>query len=163
MMLHIGCGNSRILEFTNIDCRPTSTTDIVAPAWDLQSIADESVEYIYARHMFEHLSCDEAARTLAEWYRVSALGGIVHLVVPNIEFHARQLLGLAQSLREDQQAHALAGFYGWQRDDPHRWGYTTRSLADLLGNYGFSITDAGIDQLCERDVEPWHINLRVEK
>lgn len=169
MLLHIGCGRSRIEEFVNIDCRATSTTDLVAPAWDLSAFEDSTIEYIYARHTIEHLSFRDAARSLIEWRRVLCVGGIVHVVVPDILFHARQLLGLAESSHSaGQQEHALAGFYGWQNagdgdEDLHRWGYTPASLERLLVTSGFKITDDGIAQLTERDCEPWHINMRATK
>jgi SAM-dependent methyltransferase len=164
MMLHIGCGDTRIESFTNIDARATPATDMVAPAWDLRPVADGSVDYIYTRHMLEHLSPADARRALREWRRVLADDGILHVVVPDIAFHARQLLGLSRSGNADQEAHALAGFYGWQRDsehDVHRWGYTPASLARLLGEFGFARTDAGIASLIELDTAPWHINLRA--
>jgi len=165
-MLHIGCGASRIAEFVNIDCRQTPTTDLVAQAWDLSAFGDASVDYIYARHMLEHLSFRDARRALDEWRRVLMDGGIVHVVVPDILFHARQLLGMvACPVRRDQQGHAMAGFYGGQRDvnggpdiDCHRWGYTPASLERLLVASGFRITGEGIEQLMSMDREPWHIN-----
>ena len=164
-MLHIGCGGSRVEGFVNIDCRRTVATDMVAAAWDLAVFDAGSVGYIYSRHMLEHLSCMDAARALAEWRRVLAVDGILHIVVPDLDFHARQLLGLARSGNADQEAHALAGFYGWQRDmehDVHRWGYTSTSLARLLGEHGFALTVDGIPVLLDRDTAPWHINMRAK-
>jgi predicted SAM-dependent methyltransferase len=166
IMLHIGCGNTRIEGFVNMDRCITATTDQVAEAWDLDAFDDGSVEYIYTRHMLEHLSCAEARRALTAWRRALAADGILHVVVPDIAFHARQLLGLARSGNADQEAHALAGFYGWQRDmenDAHRWGYTPASLARLLGECGFVPTDDGIQTLIDRDTAPWHINLRASR
>ena len=165
-MLHIGCGGSRVEGFVNIDCRRTAATDMVAAAWDLAAFDAGSVGYIYSRHMLEHLSCADARRALAEWWRVLAADGILHVVVPDIAFHARQLLGLARSGNADQEAHALAGFYGWQRDmdnDVHRWGYTPASLARLLYEHGFMQTDDGIEVLIDRDTAPWHINMRARR
>ena len=171
MMLHIGCGNVGLLEFTNIDCRQTEATDIVANAWDLHEIASDSVEYIYSRHMLEHLSNSDAALALLEWRRVLQVGGIVHIVVPNLLFHARQLLGfLEERQTADDEAHAMAGFYGWQNDshggmqeDLHRWGYTHESLARLLKSCGLTPTDDGIEQLIAADDQPWHVNVRAIK
>jgi predicted SAM-dependent methyltransferase len=168
--LHIGCGSSGIGGWTNIDCRETDTTDLVMNAWELIGIPHSSVEYIYARHMLEHLSPFDADRTLAEWWRVLSPGGIVHLVVPNIQYHAKQLLVMARDGSDEHEAHALAGFYGWQREkhgggqeDAHRWGYTPISLARLLTEKDFVITDEGIEQLIDRDQAPWHINMRATK
>jgi len=172
LMLNMGCGSLRMEGFVNIDCRETATTDVVAPAWDLGNFQDESVGYVYARHMLEHLTIDEAARALAEWRRVLCEGGIVHVVVPDLLFHARQLLGQAEcpGWVDRQHAHAMAGIYGWQRpdhggegEDAHRWGYTPATLERLLVASGFAVTDDGIDQLTERDREPWHINMRGVK
>lgn len=171
MMLHLGCGNVRIEQFVNIDCRPTEATDVVTAAWDLGSIPSESVEYIYARHMLEHLSAGDARRALIEWRRVLRAGGIVHIVVPDILFHARQLIGAVKCpAAADQERHALAGFYGWQNEmhggvneDAHRWGYTPASIEKLLIETGLQPTDDGIAQLIERDREPWHINIRAFK
>jgi len=168
MMLHMGCGNVRIEGCVNVDCRATEAADLVAPAWDLRSIESESVEYIYARHMLEHLSIQDAGRSLIEWRRVLCVGGIVHLVVPNLLFHARQLLGgVACPSVEDQERHAFAGFYGWQNanfgganEDAHRWGYTPTSIEKLLASSGLEKTDDGIEQFVNQDCEPWHINVR---
>ena len=163
--LHIGCGNTRIEGFINIDRCRTEATDRVAEAWDLDAFDEGSVVYIYTRHMLEHLSCADARRALTAWRRALAAEGILHVVVPDIAFHARQLLGLSRSDNADQEAHALAGFYGWQRDkenDVHRWGYTPASLTRLLGEYGFAPTDDGIKVLIDRDTAPWHINLRAK-
>jgi len=163
MNLHIGCGDTRIEAFVNVDTRETPATDLVAPAWELP-VSDASVDYLYTRHMLEHLSPADARRALQEWRRVLAAEGVLHIVVPDIAFHARQLLGLSRSGHANQEAHALAGFYGWQRDpeyDVHRWGYTPASLARLLGECGFVRTDDGLVALIELDAAPWHINLRA--
>lgn len=171
MFLHMGCGNVAIEGFVNIDCRETEATDMVADAWDLPVIQSGTVEYIYARHMLEHLGIAEAKRAVLEWRRVLADGGIMHIVVPNIEFHASQILGLALcEYAEDQEWHAMAGFYGWQnpnnggtQEDTHRWGYTPASLERLLTGAGLTITDDGFEQLVEADSAPWHINMRAMK
>lgn len=159
MLLHIGCGNTKISEFVNIDHVPTKTTDLVTEAWDLGAFENNTVEYIYLRHAFEHLNRDQVSLALIEWRRVLVSGGIVHLVVPNIEFHARQLLGLVESLHHNQTSHAMAGFYGWDQADPHQWGYTETSLRRLLSDYGFNLTNTGIPALTERDREPWHLQV----
>ncbi len=171
MMLHIGCGNERIEEFVNVDCRRTEATDIVTIGWRLDSIGAASVDYVYARHVLEHMHRADAERAIREWRRVLRPGGLLHLVVPNIEFHARQLLGLvACPQAQDQADHALAGFYGWQNPehggseiDTHKWGYTPSSLQAALVAAGFTPTDDGFDQLTSRDVEPWHINMRAKR
>ncbi len=171
MLLHIGCGNVRIEDFVNIDCRATEATDIVSDAWNLRKIETASAEYIYARHMLEHLTRADAARSITEWVRILAPGGILHIVVPDIAFHARQLLGLAECpAADDQEAHAMAGLYGWQNpdnggtgEDVHCWGYTRNTIERMLRDAGLTLTDDGFEQLVERDREPWHVNIRAMK
>ena len=47
--------------------------------------AHESAEAIYASHLLEHLYYDEAHRLLKECYRVLRAGGVLRLVVPDLQ------------------------------------------------------------------------------
>ncbi|WP_221930976.1 methyltransferase domain-containing protein [Telmatospirillum sp. J64-1] len=165
--LHVGCADKRLDGYVNIDCRQTKATDAVSDAWDLHMFADGSVSEIYSRHMLEHLDPNDARRTLRRWHSLLAPGGILHLVVPDIEFHARQLLGLAQSRFPDQLQHAFAGFWGWRdemrggsRHDAHRWGYTESSLTQELASAGFE----KIERVLQGpDSEAWHLQMLAAK
>lgn len=165
--LHIGCGPIRLDGFVNIDARETPATDVVADAWDLGRFADASVAFIYCRHMIEHLTLAEARRTLAEWHRVLRPDGLANIVCPDLIFAAKQLLGMKRSVFPDQQAHAMAAFYGWSLEergghdyDSHRWGYTLDTLAALCGSVGFARI---MRQVEGKDSEPWHLNVLVGK
>lgn len=164
--LHIGCANKKLEGFLNVDVRETSATDLVCPAWDIKGVQKGTVEFIYSRHMLEHLDPNDARDTLRHWCDLLASDGLVNIVVPDIEFHARQLLGLSSSNQEkfgDQQQHAFAGFWGWRdesrggsREDAHKWGYTQESLFSELEQAGFM---AGERITKGKDSEPWHINV----
>lgn len=165
--LHIGCADNRLEGHINIDCRPTKATDLVAPAWDIPQIEAGSVACIYSRHMLEHLDPDDARQALRHWLVLLQRGGRLNVIVPDIEFHARQLLGLASSKLLDQKRHAFAGFWGWRdvarggnKEDAHRWGYTYQTLARELERAGFS----GINRVTQGvDAEPWHLNITAHK
>lgn len=165
--LHVGCASKRLDGYINIDCRETDATDHVCQAGNITIAQPGTVSEIYSRHMLEHLDPNDARNTLHHWNDLLASDGILHVVVPDIEFHARQLLGLAKSHFKDQQRHAFAGFWGWRdeqrggdREDTHRWGYTEHSLVNELAQAGFR----EIERLTEgNDTEPWHLNVVAYK
>lgn len=167
MRLNIGAGSIRREGFLSVDVRGVPEVDIVSNAWELTDIPASSVAEIYTRHMLEHLDPNDGLRSIRRWYEIMMPGGRINIVVPDLEFHARQLLGGARSNFADQTAHAYAGFFGWRdetrggnREDAHRWGYTEQSLAELLRNIGFT----GVArQLSGTDSEPWHLNMIAKK
>lgn len=168
LKLHIGCADKKLDGFINIDVRKTNATDIVAPAWDISDIKNNSVDVIYTRHMLEHLDPNDARLALNHWFDLLKDDGILHLIVPDIEFHAKQLLGLVKANRfENQVEHAFAGFWGWRdetrggsREDAHKWGYTQNTLFEELKKAEFDAF-ARINQ--GKDSEPWHLNIVATK
>jgi predicted SAM-dependent methyltransferase len=166
--IHVGCASKRLRKYVNVDVRKTSVTDLVCAAWDLeQHFSPGSVRRIYCRHTLEHLDPDEAEKTLRSWYRLLSAEGKAHIIVPDIEFHAKQLLGLVSSTYPDQLEHALHSLYGWQEParggsqyDAHKWGYTFNSLRQKANVAGFGqvarVTE-GVDS------EPWHLNVLCYK
>lgn len=164
--LNVGCGDTRLPGYTGVDVRACRGADHVRPAWDLSPFEAASVEEIYSRHMLEHLDPNDARRTLAAWRRVLRPGGLLRLIVPDLAFHARQLLGQARSWTQEageNQEHAMAGFFGWRdesrggdREDAHRWGYTWESLAALLNELDFDQIERATQGV---DSEPWHLHV----
>jgi predicted SAM-dependent methyltransferase len=163
LKLHIGCAEKRLVNFVNIDVRETCATDLIAEAWNIPGIGSGSVSEIYSRHMLEHLDPNDARRALSHWRELLGIGGKLNLIVPDLEFHACQLIGAVKSKFPDQNEHALAGFYGWRdesrggrREDAHRWGYTHQSLKAELERFGFIDV---VRLAVGKDTEPWHLNL----
>lgn len=167
LRLNLGCGNRKMPGYVNVDVRDDSAADFVSNAWELAPIEAGSVDEIYTRHMLEHLDPNDARRSVARWIEILKPGGRLNVVVPDLEFHARQYLGEARSNKPDQRAHAIAGFYGWRdeahggsREDAHRWGYDATAMRDLLAAAGF------VDiarRLSGVDSEPWHLNVLAWK
>lgn len=163
LKLHVGCASKRLEGYINIDSRQTDATDHVCDAGAITFVSAGSVSEIYSRHMLEHLDPNDAMRTLKHWHDLLLPSGILNVVVPDITFHAQQILGLVQSTMGDQNLHAMAGFWGWRdearggsKEDAHRWGYTEKSLVHLLTELGFT----NIHRVLEgADSEPWHLNL----
>jgi len=85
-----------------------------APAWELP-LQSQTVEEIYSRHFFEHLTPSEADRTLIEWRRVLKLDGKIRMIIPNLLYHCKQIFieGQSEFVKESNFNHALYSIYGW--------------------------------------------------
>lgn len=153
--IYVGAGNDRRDGFIHTDVRALPGIDIICPAWELSSNI-HNVDEIYSRHMLEHLTTMEADCALRDWYEALKVGGSIHVIVPDMDYHAQQWLSAEWS--EDtlcnpksDARHAFAGFWGWQDEcnpnlkdyntsywDVHKSGYNKRRLEFLLGRIGFS-------------------------
>jgi SAM-dependent methyltransferase len=168
--LNYGCGDVVLEGYTGVDIRPCRGADHVLPAWDATPFEPDSIDEVYSRHMLEHLHPRDARRALEAWLTILKPGGLLRLVVPDLAFHARQLLGLVTSWTDDAEenmTHAMAGFYGWHdparggvNEDAHRWGYRWETLSHLLTEIGY----AAVDRVTSgQDSEPWHLHVTAAK
>jgi predicted SAM-dependent methyltransferase len=88
--LNVGCGSHFVPSWTNIDF--VSSHEAVR-AWDLtQGIPaeSESFDVVYHSHLLEHLSSPDAEALLRECYRVLKPGGVLRIVVPDLESLAKE-------------------------------------------------------------------------
>lgn len=113
----------------------------MCPAW-ATPLEDNSVASLRARHFLEHLTFEQACKTMIEWRRIVMPDGELNVTVPNILFHARQLTmgGTSPFVPTSNFNHAIAGFYGWQVKGEtmgHRWGYTPKTLLHLFQSNRF--------------------------
>lgn len=120
-------------------------------------LADGSCAVVYASHVFEHLSRDQATHFLAEAQRVLAAGGAIRIVVPDLLALARTYLDEAASgdagasrrflhwvnLHQDGTYPRSAGVLKrtvalWQgHPHQHKYMYDLYSLSDVLSASGF--------------------------
>lgn len=120
-------------------------------------IKDNSVDVVYASHLFEHLSPKSARLFLAEAYRTIKPGGVIRLVVPDLYALAKQYTSSYES--GDREAYKelmwalnlhLEGQYpsknklhrliGWFQGFPHqhKYMYDFYALGERLESSGFS-------------------------
>ena len=156
--LNLGCGDKILPGYINVDINPTPLTkvnkpmhvpvdlgncpDVVCELRSLTPFDAESVDEILSIHVVEHFWRWEVVDILKEWVRVLKPGGVMYLECPN-------LLSACQSIMEDPDGVSGPGpegqrsmwvLYGdpsWK--DPlmnHRWGYTPRSLAQVMHEAG---------------------------
>jgi SAM-dependent methyltransferase len=104
--------------------------------------ADCSIDFVYSSHFLEHNSRGEGEQLVAEIHRVLKPGGLVRIVVPDLEFGARRYLDALSARSNASQA--AADFLDWlqlgRRDlrDPHLWMYDAASLKAMLIRAGFA-------------------------
>lgn len=83
--LHLGCGKRKILGFINVDLAKYGHIRYRRPVEDLSVFKSNSVDLIYASHIFEYFGRIEAVKVLKEWKRVLKKGGVLRLAVPDFE------------------------------------------------------------------------------
>jgi SAM-dependent methyltransferase len=145
--LNLGCGDKILDGYINVDVaneRAGKQPDIVCDIRKLSVFEDDYCEEILSVHVFEHFWRWEVENILKEWMRVLKPGGKLILECPNLQ-------AACEAFLRDPDLSALPGpegqrtmwvLYGdprWQ--DPlmvHRWGYTPKSLAQVLFNCGFT-------------------------
>ena len=134
--LHVGCGRVYIPGFLHIDIQPAPHIDMVAEADNLEEIADDTVELLYACHILEHFDRWHYKRALAEWFRVLKLGGVLRLSVPDFAacvtvYSKVGIVGGPSSI--------LGLICGGQRDsfDFHKMLFDRGSLSKALSDVGF--------------------------
>jgi len=109
--LNVGCGETFNPLWKNLDI--VSTSPMVMPHNILQSLPflESSFEVCYSSHLIEHLTQIEAQNLINECFRVLKSGGIIRLVVPDLEAIVRNyLLYLERASEGDAQA---ASNYDW--------------------------------------------------
>ena len=96
---------------------------------------DESYERVLASHVLEHLPFMDVLDALKEVCRVLVKGGEFHLMVPSLEWAAREILSETMSLV------TILHLYGTQTNEHqrHRTGFTMLMLRELLPLAGFSV------------------------
>lgn len=155
--LHVGCGNVYIKNYEHLDLCNNSFIDY---NMDLNVFFDKfkllnTYSKIYSRHWLEHLTSYDAEHAIHIMHELLLLDGEVELILPDLEFHARQLLmgGPSEFVNTSNFDHAMAGFYGWQSSKnpymQHNWGYTKASLDKLLQRHGFMIESIQNPRACD--------------
>ncbi len=88
-LVNIGCGNRTHLDWVNLDL-VSHLPDVIQH--DLQTglpFPDQTCDAVYHSHVLEHLSQEEGRKLITECWRVLKPGGILRVVVPDLENIAR--------------------------------------------------------------------------
>ena len=81
--LQIGAGTANNPGWLNTDIEP-SENQAYLDATERFPVPDGSFQYVFAEHVIEHVSYDDAIGMLKETHRILAPGGKVRMVTPNL-------------------------------------------------------------------------------
>ena len=138
--LHLGCGDVPIAGFCNVDAKANPAVDVVSDILRLEAFAARSADLIYACHVLEHFSHDDAAKALARWFEVLAPGGELRVSVPDldriVDIYSRNL----KHFNTPGNSPWIGLIYGGQKDmyDFHKTGFNFCWMKHLLGGVGFT-------------------------
>ena len=165
--IEFGCGNAPREGFAGVDIRPGDNVAYVCNAWEItQHVPAGTVKEVYSHYFFEHLTFAQGEATLRAWYTILERGAVVHMELPDLRYHVEQYLNPDGRSTVDpawsNREHAMAGFFGWQREamttdwDVHKSGYDFESLRAALEATGFT-------EVTRLEEETWQLNVRAIK
>jgi SAM-dependent methyltransferase len=171
LKLHIGCGKGHLPDWINIDVHPAPLALNVLRGLPF---AAGSASHVFVSHLLEHLYYPRDVRPfLAELHRVLVPGGVVRVVVPDIEqciaaYASRDPQFFASRREtwpwwpenptrlEDFLAYAGAGPEPAYLFESHKYGYDLETLQRVLGDAGF------VDVIASSYMGSAHPALRVD-
>lgn len=130
--------------------------------------ADGSVDVIYSSHTLEHLSRQEGRRFLGECRRVLRSGGIIRLVLPDLQWFvgeytagrlpADEFLEELRVLYRPGSGRWTSRLYPLLVQHPHKCMYDHRRLLQVLDETGFQAAarqpfDSDIEHISEIETE----------
>jgi predicted SAM-dependent methyltransferase len=120
-LVNLGCGRRVHSDWTNCDLVPASADVLSVDVRRDLPFDRETCDAIYASHVLEHLAIGEARRLVAELFRVLTSGGVVRIVVPDLEGIVRAYVASLDRAAREGSPERLA---------EHRW--MTVELLDQL-------------------------------
>ncbi len=173
MYVQYGCGLSAPKNWINFDVSPTLRIQkiplmgfLFGPVLNVKfpgnvkygdiikglPVAENSVDGIYCSHTLEHLALNDLRTALQNTYKVLKVGGVFRMVLPDLEFYAREYisnlaLGDVNSsyqflensmLGIKQRPRGLSGFASVVLGNSHHlWMWDYLSLSKELDAVGF--------------------------
>ncbi len=117
-------------------------------------ITDNSVDAIYASHVWEHLSRTDAERATKECCRILKEGGVLRLAVPDLRYFCESYLSskdddaadrfmdqIRVRSRGEKQSFLIALYTLATDFHSHKWMYDARTLGVLMTSSGFTDVD----------------------
>ena len=131
--LHLGCGETYIEGYINIDSRSDTRVDIVADMNNLPFEA-ESVDEIYACHSIEHIPMNNIMMTIKKLHKILSIGGKIYISVPDFEVLASiYLAGKCELITIVRAIHGGQEYEG----NTHYCSFDEKLLTSILTESGF--------------------------
>lgn len=110
--LNVGCGKKFNAKWVNVDMVSNSKDVIAANLIKGFPFNDNQFDVVYHSQVLEHIPKDQAARFIKECYRVLKPGGILRVVVPDLENIVNEYSRLLKENIENPSEIAAAN-YDW--------------------------------------------------
>jgi predicted SAM-dependent methyltransferase len=133
--LNLGSGIEKKPGYTNIDSRESVNPDLCCKIEDLV-YEDNSVKEIYVSHLMEHFDPQIAKILFDRFYKWLKKGGKLFVAVPDLEVLSELIIN---GHTEDYVLLHLFGRADVHEEGQHRWGYTFRSIRNILEEIGFKV------------------------
>lgn len=147
-LVNVGCGSKFHPAWDNLDFAPA---DASVQQHDIRQglpYAENSVDVVYHSHVLEHVSQEQAVFLLEECYRVLKPGGILRVVVPDLEQSCRLYLQALDEVQQENAPPQAAEHYQWALLNLLDQMTRTRSGGAMLGF------------LRRRDLQDWEYIVR---
>lgn len=138
--LNLGCGNSRLRDYINIDVAKTPAAEVIADCANLPyepGTVDEIANY----HLIEHFDQLEAIKLLKYWKSLLKPGGKLVIECPNILGMVKRFMQAYEETGNLKPGYLFSCHDKTGREnianDNHKWGYTKESLKKTLEEVGF--------------------------
>lgn len=87
--IELGCGtnpqHTDDANWIHADCRILPHVEYIGDVSRKLAFEDNSFDEVLARSILEHISYRQVPSTLKEWYRILSTGGILELIVPQVD------------------------------------------------------------------------------
>ena len=136
MKLHIG-GKEKKEGWHILNIQKKDGADFIGDISDLSQFKDDSIDEIYASHVFEHIKYIDTKKTLLGIRRVLVKGGKFYISVPDMDVLFKQFLDKKSDAK--MKIHIIRMIFGGQTDehDFHYFGWNFELLQGILKNVGF--------------------------
>jgi len=171
LLVNLGAGPHGKPGWINVDICNSSGVNCVYDCRKSFPFSDNSAKGIFTEHFFEHLDyAEEIPQFLSECYRVLKIGGVVRIVVPDVEKYLRaycqegwQELSIIRPLDSERRDFHFNCKYDtkielinavFRQGYEHKYAYDYETLELLLYRYGFSTVKRQeygkslLDELC---------------
>lgn len=171
LLVNLGAGSTGKPGWINVDVFAAPGINCIYDCRKSLPFPDNSVKGIFSEHFFEHIDyVEEVPYFLSECYRVLKVGGIIRIIVPDIEKYLQayckegwEELSRIRPLDSERTDFYFNCRYNtkmelinfvFRQEYEHKYGYDYTTLEFLLYKHGFSTVqrqDFGkslLDELC---------------
>ena len=135
MKLNLGCGHDYLAGWTNVDAVEQVKPDVLLDLRHEWHWANDTVHEVLLKDILEHFTWEDLQWVMSELSRVTAIGAIVTVRVPNID-------QITQQFSKDPVVRNLF-LYGATHETgvfgAHKVGFTPELLTTLFVRFGFQL------------------------